>query len=81
MLWIGKDDYCFKRYVHLCELSKKSVIEGNDVTSALNWLAKEDVAPPSPSPVDDVSILTGETQESKVKVYAAEEPKKCCCAV
>ena len=52
-------------------------IEGNNLNSVKTWLTKGYVAPLKANiNPDDISVLTGETRESKAKAYAALESKK-----
>lgn len=52
-------------------------MKGDDDASIESKLTKGDIAPPSAvKNNDNISVLTGETRESKAKAYAAEESKK-----
>ena len=46
------------------------------IFSVETQLTKGDAAPPAAKPDEDISVLTGETRESKAKAYAAAESKK-----
>ena len=54
---------------------KAFAAEGDDVSTVVTQLTKDDDAPP-PASSDDMSILTGNTTESKAVAYAAKETKK-----
>jgi len=49
--------------------------EGDDVSTGVTQLTKDIDAPPPPASFDDISILTGNTTESKAVEYAAKETK------
>ena len=59
--------------VYISEGHKLSMTtEGDDVDLVNTWLTKGDIAPPK-AMKDDLSMMTGNTRESKAKAYAAEE--------
>ena len=57
---------------------KVMVLEGDEEVSVDIRLTKGNVAPPTAPSFDntDISVLTGDTRESKAKDYATEEGKK-----
>lgn len=51
-------------------------MEGDDIDSVNTRLTKNYEAPAKITETEDISVLTGETRESKAKAYAAAETKK-----